>query len=231
MKDMNRRSFMKMLAGVTAAIGVTGKAEKPKYKVSYDPGEKSGSKSVTKKYDLIADLVEEMNGFDKKLPHTIIFYYVHCNYTGLAFLKDTGCLERDDFASLEKYKFWIPYKHWRQRTSFVRYMPIINVIVRPNITVDIGLFGQYSNRRNITNKLENNWTLVTTRRFNVNRDEEGKIIAGLESGQRFIKAGQFAARCKEAVAKGQLVTRYCIDKNGVMWVKPIKDFYKNGRVS
>lgn len=42
MKKMNRRGFMKMLAGVTAGLCATGKAEEPKYEVSCDLGSKEG---------------------------------------------------------------------------------------------------------------------------------------------------------------------------------------------
>jgi len=38
---MNRRSFMKVLAAITAGIGLTGKAEEAKDKLSYEPEEKN----------------------------------------------------------------------------------------------------------------------------------------------------------------------------------------------
>lgn len=46
MNNMNRRSFMKGLAGVVAGVSVL-KAAEPKYEVSCDPGAKEGSKSTT----------------------------------------------------------------------------------------------------------------------------------------------------------------------------------------
>lgn len=192
---INRRKFMKVFAVVTTGLSALSKAEEPKYEISCDLGAKSGSKSakkiidlktvpnfVTKNYDLIADLVEEMNKFDKKIPNTLISYTIHCNYTGLAFLNDTGELDKYydrvyGYAMRKGYThtLWIPYKQWPRRAP-KNLTFLMNVLVRPNLTLDLGLMAHYSTRRNILNKLENVHTLVTTRCFNVNRDEEGKKI-------------------------------------------------------
>lgn len=243
MNDISRRNFMKGLAGAVVGVSALSKAEDktkrepidlntvPNFITQkYDPkmaniDPDSEWAKENKKYDLIADLVEEMNNFDKKIPDTYISYSIHCNYTGLAFLNDMGQLERDDFANQVKYKFWIPYSHWQQRISFVRYMPIINVIVRPNLSSDLGLIAQYSTRRNILNKLENVWTLVTTRCFNVNRNEEGKKIA-MGGWRPTPLQTKCQALCKEAIKSGQAV--YFVQgvtKEGTPWVKSIKGSY------
>lgn len=171
---------MKGLAGVTVGLGVLCKAEEPKYEIGCDPGAKSGSKSVTKEYDLIADLVEEMNEFNKKLPKTKISYSIHCNYTGLAFLNDTGGLDRDDFYGYAMQRgythhLWIAHKHWIKRT-LTKSSVFMHVLVLLYINADIQLVARYFK------KSKDTLTIVTTRCFNVDREEEGKKITGVRQG-------------------------------------------------
>lgn len=180
---MNRRSFMKGLAGVVAGVSALSKAEEPQTKkatVDLD----TVPNHITKEYDLGTDLVEEMNNFDKKFPDTRIGYSIHCNYTGLAFLNDDGSIDREAYlfeeTKLWRYtNLWFPYGLWQRINSNNPCVSGIGIkiILRPNLYQDIGLLAHYSSRRNITNKLENVYTLVTTRCFNVNREEEGKKIA------------------------------------------------------
>lgn len=174
MNEISRRSFMKGLAGVVAGVSALSKAEEPK-----EPQPKKPQLQV--EYDLIADLVEEIKGFHKKVPDTFIKYSIHCNYTGLAFLNDMGNLDKYEYVvdAVEKgytHYLLIPYEFYDKREAY-KCAVWINVMLRPNLTQEIGLIAQYSTRRNILNKLENVWTLVTTRCFNVNRDEEGRAIA------------------------------------------------------
>lgn len=205
MNNLSRRRFMKGLAGVVAGVSVL-KAEEPKYEVSCDPGAKDGSKSVTKEYDLIADLVEEMNNFDKMHPNTHISYSIHCNYTGLAFLNDTGELDKDVLYRcgpapwVYTHYLWIPYKLWllRRTPTPVGYTSLINVMLVPLHTIkarphDLQLIAETTERCSfdINAGIHNHrslYELISTRCFNVNRNEEGKIIAGLEDGQVFCKS-------------------------------------------
>jgi hypothetical protein len=199
---------MKMLAGVTAAIGLTGKAEEPKYfakldflkshLTDYEPKKKESDKEG-KDYNLIADLVEEMKGFDKKVPNQNITYFIHCNYTGLAFLNDTGLLcekEADERILNPWWRFilWIPVYHHGT------YHGVVEIRMRPEVIgFDIGLSARYKTKSVKNNlNLVDTWIFVTTRCFNVNRDEEGRIIANLESGQVFCRAEQLEERFKQS---------------------------------
>lgn len=185
---MNRRSFMKGLAGVVAGASSLSKAVEPKYKVSYDPGAKEGDRIIhfstmpgevkfykpkgVEKYDLIADLAEEMNNYDKKYPNQHIRYFIHCSYTGLAFLNDTGCLEKG-----ENLVLWC--RTGEDQTPFLAgFLHFVPVKVMPMGTEsDINFIGRRYEGKNIVGRDLYTYDLVTTRCFYVNREEEGKIIA------------------------------------------------------
>lgn len=192
-----------------------------------------------KEYDLIADLVEEMKEFDKKLPDTIVRYTIHCNYTGLAFLSDTNELEKEGFyegiegVSISHrgytHGLWIPYSQWMLLHQKIDKI-LIDVMVRPNLPFCLGLIAQYRKIKPYYHNEIPTFELVTTRCFNVDREEEGKKIA-MGGWRPTPLQKMFQTRCKEALKSGQPV--YFINgvtKEGTPWVEPIrhKDFYKNG---
>lgn len=65
-----------------------------------------------KEYNVIDDLVEEMNKHDAENPDKEFRYFIHCNYSGLGMLNQTGQLEKDccecSFNRGYRHVLWIP---------------------------------------------------------------------------------------------------------------------------
>jgi len=168
---INRRNFMKMLAVVPAAIGLSKAESAPS-----TPTAPSEPIEPQKKYDLIADLVEEMNKYDKKFPEQNVKYYIHCSYTGLAFLYETGLIKREYYDD-PSIKHPFELHAFDMKVSY--FVPVAVMTTKS----DLALIGRTTEKCSfdINAGIHNHryrYELVTTRCFNVNREEEGKIIEG-----------------------------------------------------
>ena len=136
METITRRKFMGMLVGGLTAVKVgLGKSEqripdaklliddqsiltfkKGEYSIyAYDIKAKTISRQV--EYNVIDDLVEEMNKHDNSFPGSEFRYFIHCNYSGLGMLNTTGRLKEEEYEiNLNRgyrYVLWIPVKLFR----------------------------------------------------------------------------------------------------------------------
>lgn len=138
---------MKGLAGVVAGANLTGMVKETK---------KGHLLGIYKDYDIITGLAEEMKKCDKKYPGTIINYSIHCNSTGLAFLNEKGRLEEYEYyvdAVMKGYTHYllIPFIYFDEKRAY-RCSAWFDVMLRPNLEVDIRLLGRDTNERVVANR-------------------------------------------------------------------------------
>lgn len=127
-------------------------------------------------YDVIDDLVEEMNRHDKLFLNREIQYAIHTNYSGLGILKATGHLEKEEYEpSLNrgyKHVLWIP-------VNLPGVSRGVCVGTSAFMKADISLMA-YLEEKNKAQKIAlRHYWLVTTRCFDVDCTESGKALMSL----------------------------------------------------
>ena len=126
MKAITRRAFMRLAAvspvvGAAAAGIIVSNASDaadavwPEVKALVDievietdePTDKEGAE-----YNVVKDLVEEMNKHDAENPELEFRYFIHCNYSGLGILNRMGRLERELYEPNQNrgymHSLWLP---------------------------------------------------------------------------------------------------------------------------
>lgn len=93
MRKITRRGFMGMVVGGLAAIGL-GKS-------------KTETIDQQQEYNLIDDLVEEMNRYIKEHPTHEFEYFIRCNYSGLGWLDTYGCKRKQNQSDMHEDYKWV----------------------------------------------------------------------------------------------------------------------------
>jgi len=199
MKVMTRRKFMGTIVGGLTAIKVgLGKSEQGRLsekdlkKVAQDVKDaqkKFGTTSLLlngvdedvniadsagflqQEYDVIDDLVEEMNKHDTKHPEQEFRYFIYCNYSGLGMLDSTGQLTRGmyrpDIRRGYRYLLWFPL-------NLQGYLRGVNVGISIIQKADIILV--CCPEKCCKEFHIRHYELVTQRFFNVDYSERGKSL-------------------------------------------------------